>query len=346
MIQGQRCRSWTRQVACILSTIAICDALLAADVVPRSFPGGFADGKLTSARHFYLLQADRLAKRARGDDAAKRSAAVQTIAAVNADTFVLDQYFADSPLDSGLYSPLELNQIRANTSPGQRALLCYFSVGEAENYRPYWKAEWDARNDGKVDAGAPVWLLGQNPEWKGNYRVKYWSAEWQSVLMGSETAPLDRIIAQGFDGVYLDIIDGFETFEEGDDGRINPETGQSYRRDMVDFVAKIAAYARAKKPGFLVVPQNGSQLLDFEDYVQTISGIGQEDLYYLDNKRTTDSAPTIELLKKATAAGKAVLVTDYSKAKKKQADGIALAQIDGFSIFIAPRALNGLGRLP
>jgi cysteinyl-tRNA synthetase, unknown class len=318
----------------------------------RTFSGGFAEGNLLTARHFYLLQADALAKRVKGDDAAKRSAAITTIAGVNADTFVLDQYYADSPLETGLYSAAELNQIRGNTSPGQKALLCYFSVGEAENYRPYWVKEWDARNDGKVDAGAPAWLLSQNPMWKGNYRVRYWNTDWHAVLFGNDNAPLDRIIAQGFDGVYLDIIDGFETFEMSEDGKdfeenkLNPETGQTYRRDMVDFVKKIAAYARAKKPGFLIIPQNGSQLLDFDDYVQVISGVGQEDLYYFNNKLNKDFAPTVERLKKATVAGKAALVTDYSKAKKKQTDDILRAQADGFSIFLAPRALNGLGRLP
>ncbi|GDX10473.1 hypothetical protein LBMAG57_22450 [Verrucomicrobiota bacterium] len=46
-------------------------------------------------------------------------------------------------------------------------------------------------------------------------------------------------MARGFDGVYLDIVDGFETFEQVGkdyvDVRVNPETKQSYRRDMVEW---------------------------------------------------------------------------------------------------------------
>lgn len=316
---------------------------------PRGLGGGFENGKLLTERHFYLLQADALGHKIKGDDATKRAGAIAKIAAENADTFVLDAYYADSPSDAGLYTAAELNQIRAaNTASHPRALLCYLSIGEAENYRAYWKKEWDARNDGKVDAGAPAWLQNVNPKWKGNYEVKYWNAEWQALIFGSDSAALDKIIAQGFDGVYLDIIDGFEHFENGTDNAVNPETNQTYRRDMADFVIKIATYARAKKPGFLVVPQNGTQLLDFADYLDAISGHGQEDLYYNDNRKQKpeETDPEVAQLKKVTAQGKAVLVTDYSKAKPKQNDDIARAQADGFSIFLAPRALNGLGRIP
>src|SRR5437868_1294666 len=79
-----------------------------------------------------------------------------------------------------------------------RALRCYLSIGEAENYRAYWKKEWDARNDGKVDPGAPPWLQNVNPKWKGNYEVKYWNSDWQALMFGSDGAALDKILAQGF----------------------------------------------------------------------------------------------------------------------------------------------------
>jgi cysteinyl-tRNA synthetase len=36
------------------------------------------------------------------------------------------------------------------------------------------------------------------------------------VLFGSDDAYLDRILAAGFDGAYLDIIDAFEYFEENE----------------------------------------------------------------------------------------------------------------------------------
>ena len=36
---------------------------------------------------------------------------------------------------------------------------------------------------------------------------------WQAVIFGDNDAYLNRILAAGFDGVYLDIIDAYEYFE-------------------------------------------------------------------------------------------------------------------------------------
>ncbi len=47
--------------------------------------------------------------------------------------------------------------------------IAYVSIGEAENYRFYWKSEWDSV--------PPDWLGEENPEWHGNYAVKYWYKE-------------------------------------------------------------------------------------------------------------------------------------------------------------------------
>jgi cysteinyl-tRNA synthetase len=79
------------------------------------------------------------------------------------------------------------------------------SIGEAEDYRYYWEADWYS--------DPPVWLDEKNPLWEGNYKVLYWMQEWQDLIFGDESAYLDRILNAGFDGVYLDIIDAFEHFE-------------------------------------------------------------------------------------------------------------------------------------
>ncbi|MDQ7779823.1 MAG: glycosyl hydrolase, partial [Planctomycetota bacterium] len=44
------------------------------------------------------------------------------------------------------------------TSPGgNKLVLAYMSIGEAEDYRWYWREEWDADRDGKPDEKAPAW---------------------------------------------------------------------------------------------------------------------------------------------------------------------------------------------
>jgi len=56
-------------------------------------------------------------------------------------------------------------------------------------------------------------LEEENPNWEGNYKVRYWEPEWQDIIYGNDSSYLKKILDAGFDGVYLDIIDAFEYFE-------------------------------------------------------------------------------------------------------------------------------------
>jgi cysteinyl-tRNA synthetase len=78
------------------------------------------------------------------------------------------------------------------------------SVGEAETYRPYWQTAWE-------DA-PPAWLAAKNEDWVGSYKVKYWTREWRALLYGSQSAYLDQILAAGFDGAFLDVVDAYDYF--------------------------------------------------------------------------------------------------------------------------------------
>jgi cysteinyl-tRNA synthetase len=91
-------------------------------------------------------------------------------------------------------------------------VVSYLSIGEAETYRDYWDADWDADGDGRPDAGAPAWLGDSNPAWPDNYKVRYWMPGWQRIVLQR----VDALIDAGFDGAYLDIIDAWECFDSGD----------------------------------------------------------------------------------------------------------------------------------
>jgi cysteinyl-tRNA synthetase, unknown class len=116
------------------------------------------------------------------------------------DAFIIDAFFMDEPLTAA-----DVAGLKIKPDGGTRLVICYMSIGEAEDYRFYWKADWN-RN-------TPEWLAGENPAWPGNYKVRYWEDSWQSIIYGGTGAYLDRILAAGFSGVYLDIIDAFEYFE-------------------------------------------------------------------------------------------------------------------------------------
>ena len=288
-----------------------------------------ASESLSPVSFAYILQADSFAR--------TKPAAVERLAVCGRDWIVLDAAFGgDTPWERA-----ELDAIRRG-QPG-RKIIAYISIGEAEDYRPYWRKEWGSK--GRLTAAAPAWLGAENPEWKGNYRVKYWHAEWQKLML----AAIDDAMARGFDGVYLDIVDGFETFEqEGKefiDDRVNPETKQSYRRDMVDWVKAIAARVRAKNPATLVIPQNGSQLLAHADFLETISAIGIEDLFTNDNKLQSKSHTNEVLghLKKMAAAQKPALLIEYPKSVERQALSKKLAKENGLVWLVTDRQLKTLG---
>ena len=44
-------------------------------------------------------------------------------------------------------------------------------------------------------------------------KVRYWQKEWHDILLGSSGAYLDKILAAGFDGSFLDVIDAYEYFQ-------------------------------------------------------------------------------------------------------------------------------------
>lgn len=290
---------------------------------------GLIHAESPPASFAYLLQADAFAR--------TKSAAVVRLQACQRDWIILDADFtAGNPWERA-----DLEAIRSGRAG--RKVVAYLSIGEAEDYRAYWHPEWGSH--GQLSPAAPAWLGRENPEWHGNYRVQYWHADWQQLIL----AAVDKAMAVGFDGVYLDIVDGFETFEaqggEYRDNRLNPETKQSYRRDMVDWVKAIAARARARNPAALVIPQNGSQLVAFPDYLDVISAIGIEDLF-TDGNQLQPGEHTNEVLHHLRALGaaqKPALVIEYPKKAARQALSKKRAAENGLVWLVTDRELKTLG---
>ena len=299
--------------------VAVLASMLAHFACAESNPTSFA----------YILQANSFAK--------TKSAAVAKLKDSGRDWIVLDAAFADDTP----WEQADLDAIRCGKAG--RKVVAYLSIGEAEDNRPYWQSDWVS--NGKRTAAAPAWLGIENPEWKGNYQIKYWNAEWQKLML----AAIDAAMSRGFDGVYLDIVDGFQTYEQGDndylDERMNPETKQTYRRDMVDWVKAIAARAHTRNPAALVIPQNGSQLAVHKDFVEVISAQGIEDLF-TNGKKLQPASHTDEVLghlKLLASAKKPVLLIEYPKTPERQALSKNLAMKNGLVWLVTDRQLKTLG---
>src|SRR5216683_6159571 len=167
------------------------------------------------------------------------------IASSSSDLVVIDYSTDDAPL-----SKAQIERMKQKPDGSRRIVLSYMSIGEAENYRWYWSQR------------SSSWLGPENRQWRGNYGVRFWDSAWQQIIFSYT----DRILAAGFDGVYLDKVDEFETM--------------GHREDMVEFVARIAARAKSQRSDFLVISQNGDQLLSDGKFRRAIDGFAREDLFY------------------------------------------------------------------
>ncbi len=126
---------------------------------------------------------------------------INAVATTNYDLLITDLFF-----DGEAFTPQEVAQLRRKSNGGTRLVIAYMSIGEAEDYRYYWQPDWRPGN--------PSFIVKENPEWEGNYIVRYWDPAWKSIIYGNEQSYTKKIIDAGFDGAYLDIIDAYEQFEE------------------------------------------------------------------------------------------------------------------------------------
>jgi len=131
-----------------------------------------------------------------------KAAFLDTILNTNYDLFIMDIFFegtAELTYD-------DITSLKTKLNGGSRLIIAYMSIGEAEDYRYYWNSDWENN--------PPLWMEEENPNWEGNFKVRYWEAEWKGIIYGNDSSYLKKILDAGFDGVYLDIIDAFEYFED------------------------------------------------------------------------------------------------------------------------------------
>ncbi|WP_412030281.1 MJ1477/TM1410 family putative glycoside hydrolase [Deinococcus yunweiensis] len=216
-------------------------------------------------------------------------------------------------------------QLRAAAArPGRARLLAgYLSIGAAEDYRPYWQARWTS--------APPAWLLQEDPDWPGSYAVAYWMPEWQTLMLRQ----LDQVIEAGFDGVYLDLVDAYET---------TPERPTA-RADMVTWVCRIAAHARQRDPHFLIIPQNAAELIRDPGYAPCVDALGSEETFVYAMNRPTEAARQQALLADYAlwkADGKPVFAVDYADIPALVSQTYARARAAGVVPYVTVREADVL----
>jgi uncharacterized protein (TIGR01370 family) len=107
----------------------------------------------------------------------------------------------------------------------------YVSIGEVENYKPYYKKAIDLKVVGK-----------ENPNWKGSYSVILKPRKWQQIII-DDVIPTIR--AKGYKGIFLDTVDSLV------------ENNQS-KNDIAEFINLI----KSKYVDIKVMVNRGFDVLD------------------------------------------------------------------------------------
>jgi len=223
-------------------------------------------------------------------------------------------------------SNLTEKEIRRLKNQG-KSIISYLSIGEAENYRSYWTVDWRPGN--------PVFIDAENPNWPGNFKVKFWDEQWQEIIFSK----LDEIVGLGYDGVYLDLVDAYKYFEDkGEDG-----TGSvNVKQEMIKFVKAISSRTKDIYPQFLIIPQNAEELVAEKGYLDSIDGLGRENLWFEKNVRIRNEImpAVLENLGYAKNRGKFIFAISYADDKNLADEFLRLCSIYGFIPYIGPLELN------
>jgi uncharacterized protein (TIGR01370 family) len=250
-----------------------------------------------------------------------------TYQSISSTSFAIGVFDPDS-------TPLTSTQLNSLETAGKK-IMGYLSVGEAEDYRSYWQSSWNTN--------PPSWILSENPNWPGNYHVKFWDAAWQQIIIGRAVA----MAQAGYGGLVLDVVDVYNESEVASayHGTTNA------RQEMMNFVVAIANATRAIDPNFKIVQNNALDLLTVDPdspssatntaYLSHIDGVNAESTFYLpNNSQTTWRDWNLQYLEHAVDMGKDVFAMDYPTNSSTQMNFINQAISHGLIPFVTNQALS------
>jgi cysteinyl-tRNA synthetase len=121
---------------------------------------------------------------------------LSAIRQTNFDVVIIDAFFGDELLTSA-----DVTSLKTKLNGGKRLVISYMNIGSAEKYRYYWKKNWGLHH--------PLWLKKKYDGYKDEIWVKFWKDEWQEIIYGNADSYTQKLLNAGFDGAYLDNIEGF-----------------------------------------------------------------------------------------------------------------------------------------
>lgn len=231
--------------------------------------------------------------------------------------------------EAGAWTREELARLKARPGRTSRILLAYVSLGEAEDYRFYWPR-----------GGPPPAFAGpENPRWPGNYRVRHWTPAWHRVIFGTPESWIERVIGQGFDGVFLDTVDSCEAWAQDGRSRACDE--------MADLVRRLSAHGRSLRPDLVVVANNPFSIQDHPGVRQALTGVMSENRFFRGGHLIRGRAleEVLVPLRQARAEGLAVLVLEYPRDAAGRRALASLCRREGFLCHASTPSLDMIGHI-
>lgn len=272
-----------------------------------------------------------------------RIAALGKLAGCGRDLVIVPPVY-DGP-EPGPWTKRQITAMRGSTG---RFVLAHLPVTTVDRADACWLDAWDADADGRPDESAPDFLLGRTEDDAQVYRVKYWDHHWQERVVGC----IDAAAEQGFDGIALDLAHAIEYFEfdpatrQRFFDRVNPQTQQTYRRDLVEMLEYLATYARQSASMRLVL-RRADTLVVRADVQAITDGVVVENLFSDGQEMKVDWrirrwVPTIEQLR---VAQRPFMVIDYAQEPRLREQVIERADRLNVPLLLTDPALNSLGTM-
>jgi len=299
--------------------------------------------------------------------------AVDALIASHYDMLVLEPTRTDWSSDDKNFDTrgmvARLKNSLAHDGVHRKLVIAYVDIGQAENWRWYWTwqpTDWDCQSP--RPSGWPDYILTCDPDgWTGNYPVAYWDPRWKDIVItgtnqssapyGNYNSIIDETIKDGFDGIYLDWVEGFEN---PDAVTAAQAAGKDPAVEMLTFIQEMRTYATTRNSSFLIIQQNAAALyIGHPELFTRINAIAQEGIWYdgsaTDNNwndpngydQPTDPALTSEYigyLNQYLAAGLPVFDCDYALTYANTAYANAASR--GYVPYATRRSLSRLTTTP
>ncbi|GAB4312917.1 MAG: hypothetical protein Kow0019_12080 [Methanobacteriaceae archaeon] len=226
----------------------------------------------------------------------------------------------------------QLKKSKAHDGIHRKLVIAYIDIGQAEDYRWYWKWSKTWQKGKPKPTDWPSYILAPDSDgWSGSYMVAYWDEKWKDLVIygkNQKTNPywnyqsmLDEVLKAGFDGVYMDWVEAYENLEVI---KAAKKAGKNPKVEMIKFINEIRNYAKSKNPRFIIIQQNAATLASgHPEIFSEVDGIAQESVWYdwndyKDYDIATDRQLTLEYinyLNRYKKAGKLVLNCEYALKK-------------------------------